>query len=305
MSIKNSIKLLLNNFSTVWKILIYQIIVFAVSLALLAGFVLPNLIYIYNSVSGTGLFQNAINVANAFLERGDLTQSIEAFKVSLESASAVMAENASRLVLSYLFIFIILIFSNLLSGMSGLAVSDMINGDMSANAKYGFMSRFIITMGKNIKYQLARLVTEIPAYIVIAFCVWQCFSLLFNYIGIFSLFFAFALLIIMLSFMQAFFCLWLPQITVEGTKIFPSIAMGVKKIKPHYLQTVSGFAFINVFLVFMNMMLAFFTCGAGLLLSVPMSTFFIIIYRLVVYYDINGLKYYVDSNTIISPKELL
>ena len=55
----------------------------------------------------------------------------------------------------------------------------------------------------------------------------------------------------------------------------------------------------------MNIMLAFFTCGAGLLVSIPMSALFIIIFRMVIFYDVYGLKYYIDSNTIISPKDYI
>lgn len=292
MSIRNSIKLLLNNFSTVWKILFYQTIVFVVFLALISGFVLPNVVYIINNISETGVFENAKNVINAFLERADITNSIEAFKASMENVSLVLIENDWRLLLSYISVFIILIFTNLLSGMSDLAVSDIINADMSSNAKYGFMSRFIITMGKNIKYQLVRLITEIPVYILIAAAVWYMFSFLFNYIAVFSLFFAIILFILLISLSQAFFCCWLPEITVNKTGIFKAIKTGFIMIKPVYWNTVSGFAFINVFLIFMNIMLAFFTCGVGLIISIPMSTFFIIIYRLVIYYDINKFKYY-------------
>jgi hypothetical protein len=301
MSIKNSIKILLNNFSVVWKILVYQIIVIAISLALIASFVMPNIYTIYNSVKGTGLLHNAKEVINTFLERGDLTLSIEAFKTSLEEVSSILTEYDSLLILSMLFVLAIVVFGNLLSGMSELPVSDMINADMSANAKYGFCSRYIITLGKNLKYQLVRLITEIPAFVIIAFAVWQSFSFLFGYIGIFALFFCFALFVVLLSFLQAFLCLWVPEITVNKGNIFASIKSGFLKIKPRYFSIVSGYAFIDIFLFFMNIMLAFFTCGAGLLVSIPMSALFIIIFRMVIFYDVYGLKYYIDSNTIISP----
>jgi hypothetical protein len=305
MSIKNSIKILLNNFSVVWKILVYQIIVIAISLALIASFVMPNIYTIYNSVKGTGLLHNAKEVINTFLERGDLTLSIEAFKTSLEEVSSILTEYDSLLILSMLFVLAIVVFGNLLSGMSELPVSDMINADMSANAKYGFCSRYIITLGKNLKYQLVRLITEIPAFVIIAFAVWQSFSFLFGYIGIFALFFCFALFVVLLSFLQAFLCLWVPEITVNKGNIFASIKSGFLKIKPRYFSIVSGYAFIDIFLFFMNIMLAFFTCGAGLLVSIPMSALFIIIFRMVIFYDVYGLKYYIDSNTIISPKDYI
>lgn len=304
MSIKNSIKLLLNNFSVVWKILLYKLVIFFISLALIVGFVLPNVLTIINSIGDTGLFENLKNLVNDFIARVDLNVNLEAFKTSLENASKVLTENAQRLMMSYIYIMIIVVLTNLLSGLSELAGSDVINADMSANAKYSFSSRFIITFGKNIKYQLVRLFTEIPVYIIIAFIVWNVFSFLFSYIAVFSVFFAFIVYIVLTGFTQSFFCGWLPEITLNKTNVFDAIRISFKKIRPHFFQILSGFVLINITLFFINSMLAFFTCGAGLLISIPMSTLLVIIYRLVIYYDINGLKYYADNNTIVSPQSL-
>jgi len=304
MSIRNSLKILLNNFSVLWKILVYKVLVFLISIALLAGFVLPNVITIFNRIAETGLIDNLKKIVDGFFARVDLTQNIEAFKLSLEDTSKALTQNAYRLMISYIYIAIILIIGNMLSGMSDLVTSDVINGDMSANAKFGFLSRFIITLGKNIKYQLLRLVTEIPVYIIITFIIWNIFSFLFNYIGVFALFFTFVFLVLLISAAQSFFCCWLPEITVNKTNVGDAIRIGFNKVKPVYRSLLSGFSFINIFLFFMNIMLAFFTCGAGLLISIPMSTLFIAIYRLVVYYDLSSMKYYTDSNTIISPTNL-
>lgn len=304
MSIKNSLKILLNNFSSVWKILLYKTIVFIIGLALLAGLVLPNIITVANNVAGTGIVSNIRNTIDAFLLRADISQNIEAVKTSLEAASRVLAENAGRLIASYLYIGGIVVLTNLLGGMSELVASDVVNADMSANAKYGFSSRFIINLGKNLKYQLIRLITEFPFYIIIAFIVWVTFSFLFNYIAVFALFFAFVLGVFLVSMTQAFFCCWLPEITVNKTGIFDAIRTGFKISKPVYFNLLSSFAFINILILFINIMLAFFTCGAGLLISIPMSTLLVVIFRLVTYYDLKKLKYYTDSNTIISPPDI-
>jgi hypothetical protein len=292
---------LLNNFSAVWKILFYKLLVFFIAFAALAGLVLPNVVTILKGISETGLFTNAKSIFDAFLSRSDITNQIEAFKNSLELTSQSLAENAGRLMISYLYIMIIIILANLLSGMSELVTSDIINADMSSNAKYGFSSRFIINLGKNLKYQATRLVTEVPVYIIITYIIWFIFSSLFNYIAVFALFFAFIAGVVLTAMAQAFFCCWLPEITLNKTPIFDGIRIGFKKIKKVYFNLLSSFAFINIFLFFMNIMLAFFTCGAGLLISIPMSTLFVVIFRLVTYYDLSGYKYYTDSSTIISP----
>lgn len=301
MSFRNALKLLLNNFSSVWKLLWYKLIVFAIGASLIVAFVLPTVISIINSIAETGLIENAKNLVNEFLKREDLQPAIEALKDSFELSSKILGENAGRLAISYTSILAILILSNLISGLSNFAMSDVINSDMSANAKLPFLSRFIITLGKGVKYQLVRLITEIPLAIIVFFVVWNIFSFLFGYIGILAVFFSVAIFFALISACQAFFCCWLPEVTITKCKVFEGIKKGFAVAKPHYFNLLSGFLFADFFMFLINVVLAFFTCGAGLIISLPMSILFFIIYRLVIYYDLKGMKYYTDSNNIVIP----
>ena len=301
MTFRNALKLLLNNFSSVWKLLWYKLVIFAVNASLIVAFVLPTVISIFNSVAETGLFENARQLLDNFINRADLQPSVEAIKNSLEMSSKVLADNAGRLSISYFSVFAILILSNLISGLANFAMSDVINADMCANAKLPFMSRFIITLGKGVRYQLVRLITEIPIFIIALFIVWQIFSFLFGLIGILSVFFSVELLFLAIAACQAFFCCWLPEITVNKGGVFEAIKKGFALAKPHYFNLLSGFLFSDFFVFLTNAVLAFFTCGAGLIISLPMSILFYIIYRLVIYYELKGLKFYTDSNTIVIP----
>ena len=263
MAIFNSLKLLLNDFANIWKILLYKFIIFLISLGLIAGLVLPNVITIVNNIKDTGLFNNISELVNDFFARSqDITVDLEAFNSSLENSSAVLAQNSDKLMLSYI---------------------------------------FIITFGSNIKYQSVKLFTVMPLYLIIIYAVWKIFSLLLPYIGLFSMFFAFLGLIVLVSLIQTLYCCQLPEIITNQTKTLHSVKKSFKNIKPHFTTTWSSYLLIDISIFLLNIVLAFFTCGAGLLLSIPMSSLFMIIYRLVTYYEIKGLKYYVDANTIIIP----
>jgi hypothetical protein len=301
MSFRNSLKLLLNNFSSVWKLLWSKLVVFIVSASLIVAFVLPTVISIFNSVAGTGLFENAWQLLDDFINRADMQPSVEALKNSLDMSSKVLADNAGKLSVSYFSVLAILIFSNLISGLANFAMSDVMNVDMCANAKLPFMSRFIITLGKGIRYQLVRLITEIPLFIIVLSAVWQIFSFLFSLIGILSVFFSVALFFLLIAACQTFFCCWLPEVTVNRGGVFEAIKKGFALAKPHYFNLLSVFLLADFFVFLTNAVLAFFTCGAGLIISIPMSILFYIILKLVIYYDLRGLKYYIDSNTIVIP----
>lgn len=304
MALKNTFKILFNNFSNVWKLMLYKFIILLLSCGLVAGFVLPNILTIISDLGDTGLFDNVKKLVNDFLTRStEFTQNVEAVKHSLDRASYTLTENANKLMLSYIYIAVIFLIANVLGGLSELAVSDIINGDMSASAKYGFLSRFTICLGKSFKYRLIMLITALPCYIIIGYVVWVAFSFLMGVIGIFSLFFGIALFIFLLSVVNAFFCCQLPHITVSKAPVFDSIRISFNLVKPRFSRHVSYFVLINISLLFFNVLLALFTCGVGLIVSLPLISLFNVTYRMVIYYEANGLKYYADPYTVIDPKE--
>jgi hypothetical protein len=299
MSIRNSLKIVFSSFSGVWKILLYKLVVLLRFAGLLAGLVLPNVLSVVGTVADTGLFDNIRRFVSDFFTRGsELPADIDAVKASVDALSKAFADNAAKLTVSYIFIGLIILLTLVLSGLSPLVIADVINAKMSSNAVYGHASRFIIRFGKNIKLQAVKLITLLPCYILLLFSVWRLFSLLFGVIGLFSLFFAVIAFVLLLSLLQTFFCCMLPEIAVNNAGVFEAIRLGFGAARKKFGAILSAYIVIDVALLSINALLLFFTCGAGLIVSVPMSAIFLTAYRMVTYYDLKKKQYYIDENNI-------
>lgn len=306
MPVKNSFKIFISNFSNTWKLLLYKFIIVLFGAGLVAGLVLPNVITVINSIAETGLFTNLKDIVNAiftsFFNPGDqLVGIIEQLKISVEQTSLVLAGYADKLSLTYILLVFIWLVTNVLGGLSQLAVADIVAGDMASGAKFSFMSRYTINLYRSVKYRLVWLLTVLPINIILIFAVWFCFSLLFNIIGVVALFFAVALFVILSALKQSFFCCWLPQYAVENTPAFDSIRLGVKLSRRKFSSLFSSYILINISLIALHTILALFTCGVGLLVSIPGASLFKTIYGMVTHFELSGRKYYNDGKTIIEP----
>lgn len=300
MFIKNTFKIMLSAFSNVWKILLYKTVIILAAFGLIFGLVMPTVFTVLNAISQTGIFENIKNLISAFFSRAEgFSEVVTALKESIEASSITLKNYADRLFITYIILFCIFLFAAIISSLSKLALTDVVNGEMSSVAKYRFMSRFVINLGKSLRLSLLSIFVVYPAYIILAVVVWAVFSFLFNYIGVFALFFAAITFILLLAVVQSFFSGWQPQIIVKGTGIFESIGLSFKCIRKNYFKICGSYVVIDILVLFSNIMLAFFTCGIGLIVSLPVTVLFYTCYRMVLYYELNNLKYYSGSNKMI------
>ena len=65
------------------------------------------------------------------------------------------------------------------------------------------------------------------------------------------------------------------------------------------MNVASNFVVIVLLIFAVNVAAAVFTLGAGLLITIPASYVLIIGFEFVNYYDREGLKYFLDDNTIV------
>ena len=304
--IKNCFKILANSFVNVWKILLFKVIVLVIGAGLCAGLVLPNVIAILARVSETGFFENLRAVVVDFFTRGsDIALGIEEFKNSAEAASHILAQNATRLTAATVVITVIIVAVNMLGCMADMVAADIVDAAMSSDAKYGFMSRFIITAGTNAKYQLVRLITEIPLIGLVLTGLWFLFTLLFQHIYVFSLLIVVAFGVVLISVANVFFSMWLPSIVTEKKPVLRALGTSFKMGGRQFSRLFSHFILINLLLMFVNVLIVFFTCGAGLLVTLPACTLFTVIFRTVNYYHSTGRKYYCGEDAVFNPKNII
>lgn len=296
---KSTFKLILNNFSMVWKLLLYKIIVFICLIGLTTVFCLP----IINALINQNFFSFLqTNLSNMFLNFNllELVNIIilivnKFFEIVSSSGLLPLAiVNQILLILSYYYI----------DRLTYLAVVDDVHSFMSSNLKLGFMNCYISNFGKSAKLGLVKLVTTfILDLIIIGGAVLIFYGLRSS---VYALAPILAILYIVLTFSLKTSLLAGVEtsIVVNNCGIIQAIKNNFRAISKKFVSIFSNSLIITTILLVINMFALFFTFGIALLITVPLSVLTIIIFKNVAYYECTGMRYYADPNTIMMPKKL-
>ncbi len=294
---KNTFKLLINNFSAVWKILLYKIIVFICVMGLTTVVSLPIINALINQ-GFFGFFQD--NLSKMFLNF-NLNNLVEILILIAKKFYQIIVDaNLVGLFFSVGIVSVTIYY--FVDGLCSLAVTDDVRSYMSTNLKLGFMNCYVANFGKSCRYGLVKLIT---VYI------WDL-AMVFGALGLYYLLrHSFIAPLVCMLYILLMFALkttltagWEVSMTVNNYGVFTAIKNGTKAICRKFLTIFSNSLVIAVLLMVLNMFAVFFTFGVALILFVPMSILTIIIFKNVVYYECLGMRYYCDNQTIVMPKKL-
>ena len=299
MMFKNSIKLLMSNFSSVWKLLLYKIIVIAIVVGLFCATLnfLNTLTTITQLTNNIFTFLSSCNfsttpldiLANLF----NVGQSL--YNVVLEMIAEMPYVFAYILAL----IFVILPF---LWHLSDVAVSETLYGYMSSQTKYGFMGALVRKLNTASLYALIFTVIVLPFNVI--FIAGFVKILLLSSIGGLLLYFLPFLLIlytiIYFSLRTTLLSGWVPAITVNNCNAITGFKKGLKALLRRFFRVWS--TSIVIMLAFMGFV-SFFG-SFGFFVALPVACLLISIFGMVMFFESQGMRYYVDMDTILTPKKL-
>ncbi|MDD4815756.1 MAG: hypothetical protein PHQ62_01280 [Clostridia bacterium] len=299
MMFKNSIKLLMSNFSSVWKLLLYKTIV----IAIVTGLFCATLSYLNSLTNITQLTNNILtfltscNFSTTPIEI--LSNLFNVFQtiyfVSLEMISTM------PLIFAYLLIllFVILPF---LWHLSDVGISETLYGYMSSQTKYGFSGAMVR------KVNTASLYSLLFTFLILPFNA----LFLFGFINILYLSSVGGILLYFLPFLLIMFSIlyfslrttflsgWIPAIIVYNCNPAKGFKKGLKALLRRFFRVWS--TSIVIILAFMGF-ISFFG-SFGVVLALPVTCLLISIFGMVMFFESQGMRYYVDMDTILTPKKL-
>ena len=292
MSFKNAFKLLLSKFRYVWTILAYLAVMFIVLLSLGLTFLLPVIRAL--TAAGVGDMLNAALVT--FLNGGTILGLFTAFGEVLVTVKNVFATDAKTFVNSMLFVVLVATVAyRFLMGLYELPLVSVIQGFMSDNAKYSYMTKYVALFGTSVKFSLVKMLVMTvydSLMYVVTFYITRFCSAISLILAPTALTFS---LLIFLSFRYALISAWSPAVVVEGKKIFPALWISIKHAFRHMGSLFSLFFIIWLIAFALNVFVGIFTFGVGLLVSAPVTMFFISLVNMTFYYGRAGKSYYVDG----------
>lgn len=304
MRFKHTFHVFVDNFSVIYKQLIYRLVIMAISSSITIAVIYPFIMDLMNSPELKFLIDHTLDYLSKLLNGnvGELGELTEKIKTAYDAFLHLLQTKFTQFVLSCLLILLIHVVSKWFEGLGNFATACVINDKMALRAE----SPFFITLIRNLKdaaiynaiYVPLSILYDLFVTIVMFFLL---FFLLNNVLYMFISVFLFVLIIVFSIVIKMTFTTdWLPAI-IRGKKgQAGSMLYTFTRTGKNTLSVMSNFTVLVVVIFGLNVAAVLTTFGVGLLLTIPSSYVILICFEFVNYYDREGLKYFIDKNTIIS-----
>lgn len=311
MIFKNAFHLLVDNFTLNYKLLLYKLVVGIVVLALSMALLYPTLNMLFTS----NAFKALVDLLGEFLQAIVTGNSafLQTFPDRLQNAVSVfltfLGERTPNLVFFCVSFALLIIVSRFLNGMGDFAFSVLINNKMSSYAKTAFFSAYISNLGKAALWQVVYVpVTFVYDLLTIALC-YVFFVVLLSVISVsfiasvVALMFSVALLLVAAAVKQTFFSNAIPALVTDKMKLRDALKNSFTFTKERFSTLFSTYLISCLLILCVNVLFAFATFGAALLITVPMTFLMLFCIRFVGYYTYQQKKYFLTEDHIVLPKE--
>ncbi|MBO5310362.1 MAG: hypothetical protein IKB21_02895 [Clostridia bacterium] len=296
---KNTIKLLASNFSIFWKVLLYKLIV----IGIIAGLFCATLAWITKMPEFATLTNSTISFFGVATIAGGPTAIITALGALLESLYVFLIALATTYpaILVYVLVLIFFILPYLWH-LSDLATNEGIFGYMSSQTKYGFTSSFIRRLNRSSAFSLAFTIMVLPFNLIflggiVGICL---LSTLHPAWMIASVALLACWIIMYYAFRTTLLGCWSSAITASNCKTWTGFGKAIRAVLRSFARVLSN----AVVIMFILALIFLLTSPFGSVILIPLYCFVMAVFGMVVFFEHQGMRYYVDFNTIVSPKKL-
>ncbi len=305
MKFKHSFHVFVDNFSVIYKQLLYRLVVLVISGLICWAGVYPFIKTFINSEHLNIIIEGAKGFVTNLLngEINELATISQDVKTAYAGFMELFNTKLSQAILSGLLILLITVISKWFMGLGNYATASIINDKMALRAKQPFLSTLIRNLKSAAIYNAIYVPLSVLFDLVIVVAMFFLFfTLLTHVVYFFICLFLFVLAVVFaITFKMTVTTDWLPALIRGKMKQGAAIKYTFSRKNKNTFNVMSNFAVIVLIVFALNMAAFLLTLGVGLLLTVPSSYVIIICFEFVNYYDREEIKYSIDKNTIISP----
>lgn len=300
MIFRNTIRLLLTNFSNVWKALLYYVVCIALTFGVCWVFASP----IIEKLVEANVFKNLFDLLNSFFSGVEVQNAVNSLNDIINSAWQVLSTNIQfKFNYIFLIVWVLFVFPFTLD-LAQLALGEVLYGYMTSQVKYSFTGRYIKNIGKSCVYALLRyfvlFIFNVGAFLLLVYTI-QTVALG----GLLNVFLGFVLICVLLcieAFKHSLFSCWMPTIAVLNSNPFSALKRNFKCVFKKFFSIFSNFLALIIIAIALNVMFCVFTLGVSLAFTLPLTAFVFVIFQMVSYFSSNGMRFYVYPDMFISPK---
>lgn len=280
---------------------LYRVICTAVFVLIAYFAVLSGLKPVFQSAQFVDLKDSATKLVTDFLSGrgvGDANEFSLAFESFLQMLSAERANLFSVLFGAFGLVLLLRFFYAL--GDYAFAVA--VDGFMSSMNKTGFFTALLPSLGKAALYALVLTLISVVSECVILFISVAIVAYSIQYVSVLAIILSAAFLVFGFTLKYSFLSPVLPSIVCDGLSVFKALKRCVRKGKD-FASLLGSYSFLLLLFFYVNMSFGVFTLYMGLIVSLPLTSFYFICVSMTDEYIVKHKSYYVDYNVVVSPKE--
>lgn len=299
MLLKNAFRLFVNNVNVAFKTAVFRLVVTVISV-LAAYFVCAGSLRVVTESTQFAAFIADIRGVLESIATGSFSKT-DGVKDSFTALLLLVKDNASSIRLALFIVLLILFARGYLLGICDYATCVVVDGYMSTISRLPLMTSMLATIKRSlvfeVLYSLAKaIVTALSLTIALLFVVFT-----FEFISFLSVVAGIWLVILAFALFFSFTATVRPSV-VAGRKI--NEAFNFKNDKKTCLSVFASYVFSVVIALAVNVGMLYTTFGAGLFISLPATSLYFTCLQSVVFYSVDGKKYFIDYDNIVTPKAL-
>jgi hypothetical protein len=305
MKFKHAFHVFVDNFSVIYKQLLYRLVIIVISGVICALGVYPFIRELIDSAQLNSIIEGVKGFVTNLLS-GNVTELAE-ISTKVQTAYAdfihLLQNKLTQVIFSGLLLLLIIIISKWFAGLGNYATASVINDKMALRAEQPFLGTLIRNLKNASIYNAIYIPLSVLYDLVIGVGMFFLFFFLLNSVLYFfiCLFFFVLAIVFSITVKMTFTCDWLPALIRGKMKQGEAIKYTFSRKRKNTFNVMSNFTVIVLIVFALNVAALILTVGVGLLITVPASYAIIICFELVNYYDREEIKYSIDKNTIISP----
>lgn len=295
MMFKNSIKLLCANFDKVWKLLVFHILCYALCFGFLCVFYnlyTDSLILAWQNSKLTEVFKTG--TFYGFTVSNVLAGIVNAIFFFFQS---ILTQNIFAGIYFCLIMFYLLPF---LTNIGKYVTNEMMYGFMSSAQKQSFTGTLLRTLRKSCQFSAIKSLYSIPFNALIVFSIIGLAKIQNN---IFDYVLPLALVIIpsiLFAFKQTFSAGWSPAMIVFDVNVCKGYRLASRAILRRGARVFSTAFVIFLLAIVLSLILGIY----AIIIILPIAFPLVDIFEMTAFFSSQGMRFYVDYDTILSPKKL-
>ncbi len=295
MMFKNACRLICANFAEVWKILVYHLLSFAVCVGLLAIFYRNYFDYLNLASQKAGLstiFETGTLYGSSFANALTIIVNFCVFFFQI-----MFTKNIGIGIFFCIIVFVVL---PLLMNVGKVVMCELMYGYMSACQKQSFTATYLRTLPSSLAYSCVKVIYALPFNFLVLLGMWGLTRVNNSTFDFFMPFIFVLLSAILIAFKEILNAGWAPAKVVYNHNVFTSYTVGMRAVLRRGARVYSSFFIVYLLALILSMVLGLYS----LIIILPIIPPFIHILEMVAFFSSQGMRFYVDNETILSPKRL-